>query len=213
MTRHNACPNPACGANVTGWSGGGGAPVRVTGVTGPPVSSAARYTTAGFVRLPTGVAAPGLAYTLSVYIKNNTGAFHFGKPMFFSCTRSAGGDDFQAGTDTPPMDIGATVRAVITRTTPALTTGVYLIIDSMPGDVGAGLDLTAVLYEEGAAVDTYFDGNTEGAAWDGAVHNSASTFTGELPPVFHSHPAVRARADLTAPRGIWTPDRVTARLE
>lgn len=173
-TRHNLCINPACGSNVTGW-GGGSTPTRSTGLTVPgvTVTTGAHYSINSYAQTPSGVALPATAYTLSLYFQNNSGSNLGSKVIYFCSTRSAGGDD-QSQTTTVALPIGTT-RVSITKTTVALTTGVYMIVDSFDASQGAGCELTAVLFEQSASLGSYFDGNTAGASWDGTPNNSASS--------------------------------------
>lgn len=83
--------------------------------------------------------------------------------------------------------------AFTTAAAPALATGIYLVVDSLV----VGFELTAFQYEKVGALDTYFDGDTAGAAWDGADGNSTSTLGAVV--VVHPHPSVRAVANLAVP--------------
>lgn len=174
MTRHNLCPNPACGSNATGWAGTA-SPARVTGLTGLPVTTGANATGSGFITTPTAVCAPGQVMTVSFYVKNNTGGtIAGGKQVFISYTRSSGGDTFPESFNTPALGVnGNVIRASFTTAAaPALATGLYLLIDNLVLDV----EVTAVLLENGSTLDTYFDGNTASCTWDGTANNSTSTF-------------------------------------
>jgi hypothetical protein len=178
VTRKNLCPNPSVGANVTGWAGTAGPPTRVTGVAGMPVTTAARYTGTGYIQTPTGAASPGLAYTMSLYFTNNTGFSISGKTIYFTFTRSAGGDDFSQTFTIPTIASGATGRVSQTFTAPALATGMYWIIDTLNGSTGTGIDVSAALYEQAASLASYADGDTSGWSWDGTAENSTSSESG-----------------------------------
>lgn len=173
MTRHNLCPNPAAGTNATGWSGTA-LPARDPAVTGMLVTTGIESTGSGFIQTPTGVVTPGQDVTVSFQIKNNSGGtIAGGKQVFVAFTRSAGGDDFTQSFNTAALGINGNVqRASGTVVAPALATGVYLVIDGLPADI----QVTAVLYETVAALDTYFDGDSPSCTWDGAADNSTSTF-------------------------------------
>jgi hypothetical protein len=60
----------------------------------------------------------------------------------------------------------------VTGTTPANTTGIYLLLDV--GSPGIDTLYTALLYEQVGTAEDYFDGDSSGAAWDGADGNSTS---------------------------------------
>jgi hypothetical protein len=172
VSRQNLCPNPACGANVTGW-GGGSVPTRATGIAGLPVTTGAHYSANNYAQTPTGVASPGTTYTVSMYVNNASTLPLNNKILFLSFTRSAGGDDFSQ-TTTVTVATGVS-RISITGVAPALTTGVYLILDTFNATFGAGVDLSACLIEASGSLGTYFDGNTANASWDGTANNSTST--------------------------------------
>jgi hypothetical protein len=172
-TRHNLCPNPACGSNVTGW-GGGSTPTQTTGLTGLPVTTGARYTANGYIQTPAAAASPGVTYTVSAYVANNSGFNSGTKTVYLTFVRSVGGDDFSQTTTTSLLN-GAVTRVSHTGVAPANTTGVYLIIDTLNGTTGTGFDVTACLMEA-ATLGPYFDGNTPGASWDSTPDNSTSTF-------------------------------------
>ncbi len=171
MTRHNACTNPACGSNVTGW-GGGSTPTRVTGLSGFPVTTGAQYTSGTFQQTQSGVAVPGTTYTGSIYIRSN-GLDQNSKTFYLGFTRSSGGDDFSNNTSIS-ISNGVVTRLSLTAVAPALATGVYVLVDGINAGV-VPIDITAVLLEAASGVDTYFDGNSSGGSWDGTANNSAST--------------------------------------
>lgn len=176
MTRHNVCTNPSCTANVTGW-GGASTPTRQTGLSGFPVTTGARYSSGSFMQTQTGAASPGLAYTGSMYVRPN-GANASGGTLFLVFQRSSGGDDFSH-----TVSLGTLTNNVVTRislanvTAPANTTGIYLLVDGIGLNLGGAgnVDFSAVLLEQAAAVDTFFDGDSAGGSWDGTAGNSAST--------------------------------------
>lgn len=225
MTRQNLCPNPALKNNATGYSGTS-SPARLTGLTGLPRTTGAGPAGGGYVQSPNGACAPGDVMTVSFYVKNNTAFVQTGKTCFVSYTRSAGGDVFPESFTYTGGAVGAVSRASFTTAAaPALATNIYLVVDSLV----AGFELTAFQYEKVGALDTYFDGDTAGAAWDGTDGNSTSTLGAVVPTaVFadfvlswqvvnavsrdfvlawqvgdtvdvHPHPAVRVIANFAAP--------------
>lgn len=171
----NLCPNPALGADDTGWSSGAGPLTRVTDIVGLPVSTGIRYTYNSYVITPVMPVTPGTTYTASFYLANHTGFDSLSKTVYLAFT-SAGGDDFSQTTVVSyPKD--SITRGVITGVAPAGATGMYLVIDALNATFGTGMDITAVRYEEGSVAGAYFDGNTPGATWDGTPENSSSTYT------------------------------------
>lgn len=173
VTRHNTCPNPSCKNNVTGW-GGGSTPAQQTGLTGFDRTTGARYTSGTFMLTPTGVAVPGVSYTASVQMRPNGNAMG-NHDFYVAFTRSAGGDD-QSNVF---HDTGITANTVARRshavTAPALTTGIYIIIDGANAGAIGSIDFVACIYELTSTFTTYFDGDTLGATWDGTNGNSASS--------------------------------------
>ena len=172
-TRHNLSPNPACGTDTTGWIAQGSL-ARTTSITGMPVTTGIAVTGNGFVKTPTAVAAPGDVFTVSFYIKNNSGStISPGKQVFISYTRSAGGDTFPESFNTASIGVDGNVQraSFTTAAAPADTTGIYLTIDQLV----VGIEVSATLPEKVGTLDSYFDGNTAGATWDGTTNNSTST--------------------------------------
>lgn len=172
--RHNLSPNPKAGTNATGWTGTAlGAGGRVTGLTGFPsgVTTGVHYQAAGYIQTPTatGISA-GQRVTLSFYLKNGTGFNETGKTMYLAFTRSAGGDDF-SNTTSVAFPTGAVTRLSHTAVAPANATGAYLLLDGLNADYDVSAHLAEV-----AALDSYFDGDSTNASWDGTAQDSASTF-------------------------------------
>lgn len=177
MTRQNLCPNPACGSNVTGWTGGA-APTQATGLSGFPVTTGSHYVSGTFQQTPAGAVTPGVTYTASVYVRTNSlGAS--GKTLYLGFTRSAGGDVFPF--TAPFSTVADTVTRIdVSGEAPALATTAYLVIDGINAAVSS-VDATAVLIEAAAATDTYFDGDSALASWDGTPDNSTSTLADATP--------------------------------
>jgi hypothetical protein len=173
-TRHNLCQNPACSVNITGWQNQGALPpVRVTGLTGFPVTTGARYDTNGtFLRTQLGAASPGVQYTLSCYILAEN--FTANGNIYIEWVLSAGGPTYAQVPYSAP--VGVVTRISITGVAPANTLSAAIIIDggnfsSTPRTV------TAVLIEAAAATAAYFDGDFPNATWDGTTGLSSSTLT------------------------------------
>lgn len=167
--RHNTCVNPACGLDVTGW-GGASTPTR-TAVTGFDRPYAARYTSGTYATTAAGAVTAGLPHTLSVY-------------AYFDVAGVAGGVTYiewrradnsvitysNANFSVPGQQV---VRLSNTATAPDEAAEASLIVEFGFGG-GAG-DLTMVLIEEGDELLPYFDGDSEGASWDGVPGSSSST--------------------------------------
>lgn len=172
-TRKNASPNPALKNNATGW-GGGSTPTRSTGLVGLPRSTGAHYSANSYASTPAVAAGPGETWTLSVYFRNNTGTNLGSKTVYFVCQKP--GDDFSITTSVA-LPTGDT-RVSITGVTLSGTTGLYMLIDSFNATLGTGVEITAALFEKvSGPPDTYFDGDTVGAVWDGTDGNSSSTLS------------------------------------
>src|SRR5678815_216831 len=173
-TRHNKCTNPAVSVNTTGW-GGGSAPTRVTGLAGYNRTTGARYTSGSFIQTPAGAAAPGDVVTISLDILTEV----FDDPsidLYMFATRSAGADVQTGAIDHPTLTNNVVSRFAITRTCPALTTGVYVIVDSINMVISPTV-ATAVLTEVAGSAGAYFDGDSPAATWDGTTGLSASTLS------------------------------------
>lgn len=171
MTRQNLSPNPALKNNATGYTGTG-SPARLTGLTGLPRTTGVGPTGGGYIQTPASTCAPSDIFTVSFYLKNNTGLSQTGKTCYVSYTRSAGGDVFPETFSFAAGAVGTVTRFSFTAAAaPALATGIYLVLDSLI----AGFEFTAFLPEKVGALDTYFDGDTASASWDGTNGDSTST--------------------------------------
>jgi hypothetical protein len=167
-TRHNLCINPGCKNNVTGW-GGGSTPTQTTGLTGMSRTTGARYTSGTFAVSPSSPASPGDVITMSVDVLSETGA-DASVDLIFEINGTTG----VGAAVNFSLSAGVPTRVSITRTCPGGTTSVDCVVDSFNAGVSP-LVLTGLLIEIAPAADTYFDGDTPGASWDGADGNSAST--------------------------------------
>jgi hypothetical protein len=172
MTRQNLCPNPAAKNDTTGY-GGSATFARSTDFPAPcPRSTGVRLSTGSYLTTPIAACAPGDVFTVSFYGHNGSAFFEFGKTVYISYTRSAGGDVFPETFNFALGDIGNVVRASFTtQPAPANATGIYLVWDA----IGAGYGMTSLLLEKAPALADYADGDTSGWAWDGADGNSTSS--------------------------------------
>lgn len=171
-TRHNLCPNPAVGVDVTGWAGGE-TPVR-TDVTGQgfPRSWAARYSTATYSFGPVGAATPGLSYTVSAWVRPTN--FTVGGTLAILWADAGANEIGESTTPFPAAPTGAATRVSVSGTAPASTVSLRLLHF---GEDYAGNPclFTGLLYEQAAALGSYFDGSSLGASWDGTPDLSPST--------------------------------------
>jgi hypothetical protein len=178
MTRQNLCPNPAAKNDTAGYNGSSTF-ARSTDFPAPcPRSTGVRLSAGGYLTTPIAACAPGDVFTVSFYGHNGGAFFEFGKTVFISYTRSAGGDVFPETFSFALGDPDSVVRgSFTTQPAPALATGLYLVWDSL----GAGYGMTSVLLEKVPALADYADGDTSGWEWDGADGNSTSSELAVLP--------------------------------
>ncbi|MDX3101748.1 hypothetical protein [Nonomuraea angiospora] len=177
-TRHNLCPNPALANSNTGW-GGGETPVRTDGTgQGFPRTWVARYSTSTFMWGPTGAASAGLAYTFSTYVRPTN--FSVGGTLAIQWLDSGLSEVSESTVAFPTAPTGVATRVSITGTAPVGS--VWARILAFGEDYsGNPCNFSAVLYEQVAALDTYFDGASPGASWDGTVGESTSTLIDATP--------------------------------
>lgn len=175
-TRHNLNPNPKASNNVTGWAQSSAAtPARVTGLSGPPVTTGAKWTTGTYQTTAFGTASPGVTYTVSAYVLAATFNQN-SRTAYLNWSRSSGGDT-QLNDTSVSLVADTWQRITVTGTAPANTTGVGLLIDGINASV-SNVTITAVLAEAAAGpAGDYFDGDSAGGSWDGTAGNSASTLT------------------------------------
>lgn len=172
--RHNSAVNPALANDNADWGGNGTAPVR-TAVSGFGRANAARYTDGTFVRTAYGAATVGLTYTLSVYVR--TATFGFSGTAYIEWQDASHGALSYTGAGFS-VSAGVVTRISVTDTAPASTAFAALIVGNETFAINT-FDCTELLIEESATADTYFDGDTSGATWDGTAGNSASTLNDE----------------------------------
>lgn len=191
-TRHNTCTNPCLTNDDTGWADGAEVPAR-TSVTGFVRPFAARYTTnvAGFVRTPPGAVVAGEQYTVSVDIRPANAA----TGTIYAEWRDSGGSVLTYTSNGYSAAGGVVTRISHTGTAPVNAAFVRIIIDNINFAFNT-TDITAVLIEQAAAVDDYFDGDSPGATWDGTPGNSASTL--DDAPALSGTGTLNTTATLTA---------------
>lgn len=174
MSRQNLCTNPAAKNNVTGWGGNGSAPTRSTGLSGfPDRTTGISYTSGTFIAGPTISVTAGDTWTISIYARSNNFNTNSGNIYL---QWSGGGSTSAAYT----LTAGVVKRISVTGTVPGGNTTMQIIVDGQ-NFASSSYDVTECLYEKVGALDTYFDGDTVGAVWDGTDGNSSSTLSGTTP--------------------------------
>lgn len=167
MARHNLCTNPAMKNNVTGW-GGGSTPTQQTGLTGfPNRTTGARYTSGTFLAGPTISVNAGETWTFSIEARSN--AFNTNSGTIYMQWQ-----DSSSSSTGYTLTAGVVKRVSITVTVPSGKTSAQLIMDGQ-NFASSSYDITECLYEQVGTLDTYFDGDSPSATWDGTNGNSAST--------------------------------------
>jgi hypothetical protein len=167
---------------VTGWAGGS-VPALAGPTGGFPSTTSLRYTSGGFIQTPVAIALPGQEITQSMYVNTE----NFSDPvmdLYFMATRSAGGDVQVGALDHPTLIVGVTARFEITRTCPANTTGVYMLLDGVNMAISPTRYGACLVEQAAAPAGVYFDGQTPGpplSSWDAAVGLSPSTLL-DAPP-------------------------------
>lgn len=166
--RRNLCINPAAKNDNTGWGTGS---AQATGLTGFPRTTGARFTSGTFqetAKTGAGATVPGLTYTLSCYIKaldfnaNTADLYALWPSGGFSLIASGG------------LTAGVVTRRSGTITAAGSATQLWLGLDGI-NSAANRVEITGVLIEAASALDTYFDGDSADATWDGASGNSSST--------------------------------------
>jgi hypothetical protein len=179
VARHNLCPNPSLDVSNSGW-GGGETPVR-TDVSAQsfPRNWAARYTTSTFLLGPAGAASAGSTYTLSAYVRFDS--FAPTGTLAIQWNDSGGSEISETTISFPTVSAATVTRISISGTAPASTASMRLLHFGENYAVNA-LSVTAVLYELGGSLQSFFDGGSVGASWDGTTGLSTSTLNDLVAP-------------------------------
>lgn len=176
--RVNLCTNPALSVgNDPQWFGPDGS-ARATGLTGMDRTTGFRAVAGeGGLTPPRFDVTPGQAYASSIQIKPS-----------FSGTMSSSIDWYSATaylsstSGTLTVTAGVVTRAEQDGVAPAgAVEGVHAVGTpsfSLPGQV----DATAAIVEAATVAGSYFDGDTPGATWDGAVGASTSRMAEDTTP-------------------------------
>lgn len=176
-SRQNLCPNPASKNDVTGYAyfSGGSTVVQATSLAGYPRTTGARFSSSGTPMTPNAACSVGQAITMSFYAASES-ASDLVVDLYFLTN----GSNTQGASVSIPFAVAGVVQRVsITRTIPSGQTTCRCLIDNFNASV-TPLVITACLTEVAASADTYFDGDTSGATWDGTNGSSTSTFAGGL---------------------------------
>ncbi|AQZ67634.1 unnamed protein product [[Actinomadura] parvosata subsp. kistnae] len=170
-TRHNTCLNPACANDNAGW-GGGSTPAR-TAVSGFSRPFAARYTSGTFSNSSRGTVVAGQQYTVSMYCYFDNPLATISGAVYIEW-RNAASSVITYSNGSYSVPARAVSRVSLTATAPANAAFASLITDNY--NFGSGpADFTMVLVEAAPTLDSYFDGDSPGASWDGVPGSSAST--------------------------------------
>lgn len=176
--RHNLCPNPAVGVDITGGTpettwGGDSTPSRVTAI-GFERSFAAHYSGGSFARTPRAAITQGDTVSLGMSIRFPTAALNIGGHTYITWYRANGTDlDYdQANFVTNLANVLRVTRAGVVA--PAGAAFVGFILDG-PSFTSLPLDATALLVEQGDVANAYADGDTSGWGWDGTAGLSTSS--------------------------------------
>lgn len=174
--RRNLSPNPALktttAGNATSWTSSPAGYARQTGVTGMDRTTGFGGSGAiDVVTSPRFEAVAGSQYMASVQVK--TGGSNTFKVMinWYSGTPASG--TFLSGTATTSFTVNGTQRCEIGPFTAPTGAGAgYLRIIELDATT---VTLTAVLVEQtSSSGNSYFDGDTTGASWEGTSGNSTS---------------------------------------
>lgn len=174
--RRNLSPNPALqtatAGNATSWTSSPAGYARQTGVTGMDRTTGFGGTGAiDVITSPRFAAVAGSAYMASIQVK--TGASNTFKVMinWYSGTPASG--TFLSGTTTTSFTVNGTARCEIGPFTAPTGAGAgYVRLIELDSTT---VTLTALLVEQtNASGNTYFDGATTGASWEGTSGNSTS---------------------------------------
>ena len=183
----NLVANPSLGSNTTGWSGvvsAGGAftATRETAVTG---LGAIGVTTAHRITLSAAPATwwrnsygsinvtAGQSYTFSSYLRTSVAV-----PTLVDIIwrNSSNGTISESTSASVAQSANVWERKSVTATAPVGAVSVVLHLGATSGGVvGAYLDSTAMMFEDGSTLHNYADGNSSNWAWNGTVNNSTST--------------------------------------
>lgn len=173
--RRNLAPNPALKVNTTGnatnWTSSPAGYARQTGVSG--MDRTTGFGGSGAIDIitnPRFEAVAGQQYVASIQVK--TGGSNTFKMLLNWYAGTASGA-FISGTTTTSFTVNGTQRCEIGPfTAPTGAGGGYLRIIELDSTT---VTLTAVLVEQTSSTgNTYFDGDSTGATWEGTVGNSTS---------------------------------------
>lgn len=154
-TRTNLCRNPCDGISDAYWNGGS----RVTGLSGFLRTTGHQYTGGASAVGPKGVVLPSTAYIFSAYVRTNyTGTINV-------LINWMNGSSVLSSTTVSGVSVTNNVvtRVSVTGTSHASATSARINITSNDST----LTITAVLYELGSTLKTYFDGDSPKAEWNG----------------------------------------------
>lgn len=175
-TRANLVPNPSFEVNTTGWSSSSATLTRTTAQLqvgaaslNAVITTVASTPTVNCQRVPV---IAGRTYTVSAYGRSQTGTRTTGvKAIFYRGDGSIALNPTVAGTSSAT---GVWTRRSSTVVAPADAESAGAIVFYTGASVSDVHQIDAVMLEESAALNTYFDGDTSGAFWRTNAHGSAS---------------------------------------
>lgn len=194
--RTNLVPNPSFESNTNGWNDDSTSTLTRVASAGAVGAAHARltidatspYSQANWIGASMPVTG-GRDYTVSAYVRSV--AVSRIAAVVISWRDAGGGLGQSVGGNTATSTVTWT-RIGATFTAPSGATGASVLVRFFGVALGEQHDFDAVMLEQSASLDSYFDGATPDAggwdyAWAGAANFSASTATnstlGYLPPV------------------------------
>lgn len=178
LLRRNRCPNPCFKYNITNWSAIGGATrTAVSGFARPFAYRKTGSTGSFAIYSARASAVPGEVWTSSLYIRSNVARTVAPDLDYYN-----GSGTYISGQDGGFLNLvaGVVTRLSLAGTTPANTAQIQMSIYWDATSTSDVMDVTMLMHEKVAALDSYFDGDTVDASWDGLDGNSTSTFIAAL---------------------------------
>lgn len=148
---------------------------------------------------------PGQSYILSTYLRPHTAAIVAQSNIVVQWLNAAGGVISTTSGTATTLTQDASTRVSVSGTAPALAVraALYTRSSALSGNfaIGAYVDIGPVMFEAGAVLNAFYDGNFGGAIWDGASNGSTSTlhiFGAPVVTFTDDPPIANISLDLTA---------------
>lgn len=184
MPRFNKCPNPAGKVNITNWATNRTLSrlTTLTGfarTTGGQISSGGSAGTEYYIIPDRAVASAGQLWTGSIGFKLSAtldaNVFLLFLDASLNVLSAPAGGQFTATAGTP-------YRSFASGTAPTSTAQVGIQVSMIGGVLNTDtLQATQALLEQVGTNETYFDGDSPYASWDGTPGNSTSTLADPTP--------------------------------